>query len=106
MPSKAVRRAVVLEQDNGYGRFLEHVIWSSLVKLDNPFRLTNGFEIWTLPILDRSALGALHLMGSLGYDWTQIVTKETAGKIVFVIGLLKTGLYVLCSGIWQGNGSN
>lgn len=40
------------------------------------------------------SIGVLFLGAVIGwgadYDWTQIVTKETAGKIVFAFGLLKT----------------
>jgi hypothetical protein len=64
-----------------------------LRSLAGPVKVENTFQVnkW----LRFSLAAAIVLLGAFigwgaTYDWTQVVSVETAGKIVFVFGLLKT----------------
>lgn len=60
---------------------------SGPVKLDNTVQVNKWIRM-ALAILI-ALLGAFISWGA-GYDWTQIMSTETAGKLVFFFGLLKT----------------
>jgi hypothetical protein len=60
---------------------------SGPVKLDNSIQVNKWIRVALAGLI--ALLGAFISWGA-GYDWTQIMTKETAGKLVFVFGLLKT----------------
>jgi hypothetical protein len=60
---------------------------SGPVKLDNSIQINKWIRFALAAVV--AILGGLIAWGQT-YDWTQIVSKETAGTIVFLIGLLKT----------------
>jgi hypothetical protein len=57
------------------------------VKIENTIQVNKWIRFGLAAIV--TILGALIAWGQ-SYDWTQIVSKETAGTIVFLIGILKT----------------
>lgn len=71
--------------------------------LSGPLKVENTIQVnkWIRVALSVmvAVLGGLIAWG-LAYDWTKIVDAETAGKIVFVIGVIKTlyGAFAPASG--------
>lgn len=53
----------------------------------NTFQVNKWLRLFLSVVV--ALLGAVITWGST-YDWTQIVSPETAGKLVFAIGVLKT----------------
>jgi hypothetical protein len=57
------------------------------VKVENTFQVNKWLRMALAAVI--VLLGALIGWGT-EFDWTQVVSKETAGKLVFLFGLLKT----------------
>lgn len=62
--------------------------------LSGPIKIDNSIQInkWIRFALSAfvALLGAFIAWGA-SYDWTKVVDAQTAGTIVFIIGLIKTG---------------